>query len=103
MIKVSVLYPYQEGSRFDMDYYSTTHKNLVIEKLGPACKQIAIEQGLAGGDPDSPPLYTAMGHLYFDSLATFQESFGPHAEAIMADVANYTEIQPVVQISEVKV
>jgi uncharacterized protein (TIGR02118 family) len=43
-----------------------------------------------------------MGHLYFDSVEAFQAAFGPHAPAIMADIPNYTDIQPVIQISEVK-
>jgi uncharacterized protein (TIGR02118 family) len=44
-----------------------------------------------------------MGHLYFDSLADFQAAFGPHAKDIMADIPNYTDIQPTIQISEVKI
>jgi uncharacterized protein (TIGR02118 family) len=43
-----------------------------------------------------------MGHLYFDSVAECQAAFAPHAEAIMADITNYTNVQPVIQISEVK-
>jgi uncharacterized protein (TIGR02118 family) len=43
-----------------------------------------------------------MGHLYFGSVAEFQAAFGPHTTAIMADVPNYTNIQPVIQVSEVK-
>jgi uncharacterized protein (TIGR02118 family) len=42
-----------------------------------------------------------MGHLYFDSPAAFAESFGPHAPTILGDIPNYTDIQPLVQISEV--
>ena len=49
-----------------------------------------------------PPTYAAMGHLYFNSIAEFQSAFGPHAQAIMADIPNYTNSQPVIQISEVK-
>jgi len=44
-----------------------------------------------------------MGHLYFGSAAEFQSAFGPHAAAIMADIPNYTDIQPTIQISEVKI
>jgi uncharacterized protein (TIGR02118 family) len=62
----------------------------------------AVEQGLGGGEPGAPPTYIAMGHLYFDSVEAFQESFGPHASEIMADIPNYTDIQPIIQISEVK-
>jgi uncharacterized protein (TIGR02118 family) len=44
-----------------------------------------------------------MGHLYFDSATDFQAAFGPHADAIMADIPNYTDIQPTIQISEVRI
>jgi uncharacterized protein (TIGR02118 family) len=42
-----------------------------------------------------------MGHLYFDSVEDFQNSFGPHADAIMGDIPNYTNIEPVIQVSQV--
>jgi uncharacterized protein (TIGR02118 family) len=102
MIKVSVLYPAGDGKKFDMDYYCSSHMPMVSGKLGAACKSTAVEQGLAGGAPGAPPTYAAMGHLYFNSVAEFQAAFGPHAEAIMADIPNYTDIQPIIQISEVK-
>jgi uncharacterized protein (TIGR02118 family) len=44
-----------------------------------------------------------MGHIYFDSVEAFQTAFGPHAETIMADIPNYTDIEPTLQISEVKI
>jgi len=102
MIKVSVLYPAGEGAKFDMDYYCKRHIPMVQEKLGGACKSIAVEQGLAGGVPGAAPAYIAMGHLYFDSVAEFQTAFAPHAATVMADIPNYTNVQPVIQISEVK-
>ena len=46
--------------------------------------------------------YTTICNLHFDSVEAFQQAFGPHAPAIMGDIANYTDVQPVVQISEVK-
>lgn len=103
MIKVSVLYPKAAGSTFDMNYYLSRHIPMVQAKLGPACKGVAVEEGLAGGAPDSPAAYSAMGHLYFDSVELFQGSFGPHAEAILADIPNYTNTQPTIQISAVRV
>jgi uncharacterized protein (TIGR02118 family) len=103
MIKVSVLYANQEGSKFDMNYYCKTHIPMVQEKLGTACKGAAVEQGVSGATPGSRPAFIAMGHLYFDSVADFQAAFGPHAGAIMADIPNYTDIQPTIQISEVKI
>jgi len=103
MIKVSVLYPNNEGSKFDMSYYCNTHIPMVQEKLGKACKSVAVEQGVSGVTPGSRPTFAAMGHLYFDSVADFQAAFGPHAAAIMGDIPNYTDIPPTIQISEVKI
>jgi uncharacterized protein (TIGR02118 family) len=103
MIKVSVFYPNNEGSKFDMHYYCNSHIPMVRQKLGPACKGAAVEQGVAGPTPGSRPAFVAMGHIYFESVEAFQTAFGPHAEAIMADIPNYTDIQPTIQISEVKI
>jgi uncharacterized protein (TIGR02118 family) len=103
MVKVSVLYPNTAGCKFDMTYYLTKHMPMVQQKLGTACKSIAVEQGIAGGAPGTPATYVAMGHLYFDSTDAFQVAFGPHAQAILGDIPNYTNTQPTIQISEVKV
>ena len=102
MIKVSVLYPGGAGSTFNMEYYLNHHLPMVRAKLGIACKSAAVEQGLGGATPDSPPTFSAMGHLYFDSVEAFQAAFGPHAAAIMGDIPNYTNVQPTIQVSEVK-
>jgi uncharacterized protein (TIGR02118 family) len=103
MIKVSVFYPNNEGAKFDIDYYCNRHIPMVREKLGAACKGAAVEQGIAGPTPGSRPAFIAMGHIYFDSAEAFQTAFGPHAETIMADIPNYTDIQPTLQISDVKI
>ncbi len=100
-IKVSVFYPNDEGTSFNVDYYCNKHMPMVKSLLGNALKASDVDKGLAGGTPDQPALYAAIGHLYFDSIADFQNSFGPHAEKIMADAANYTNVQPAIQISEI--
>jgi len=102
MIKVSVLYPNEEGKKFDAGYYFNKHIPMLRNKLGAACKGLAVEQGLAGAVPGSRPTYIVMFHLYFDSVEAFQTAFSPHAQAIMGDIPNYTNIQPTIQISEVK-
>jgi len=103
MIKVSVFYPNEEGKKFDMEYYLNKHIPMIQQKLGAACKRVAVEQGLGGAEPGSRVTYIGMGHLYFDSVEAFQAAFGPHAKAIMGDIPNYTDIQPTIQISEVKI
>jgi uncharacterized protein (TIGR02118 family) len=102
MIKVSALYPGGAGSTFNMDYYVNRHMPMVRAKLGTACKSAAVEQGLGGATPGSPPAFSAMGHLYFDSVDAFQSAFGAHAAAIIGDIPNFTNVQPTIQVSEVK-
>jgi uncharacterized protein (TIGR02118 family) len=103
MIKVSVLYPKTADSTFDIDYYCKQHMPMVKAKVGAALKGMAVDYGMAGGTPGSSPAYAAMGHLHFDSVEAFQAAFGPHAKEIMGDIPNYTNVQPVVLISEVKI
>lgn len=103
MIKVSVMYPNTPGARFDHTYYANTHMPLVKSKMGSALNSYTVDKGLAGGAPGQPATYVAMCHLFCDSVEKFQAGFGPHAEAIMADIPNYTDLSPVLQISEVVV
>ena len=103
MIKISVLYPQKDGARFDMDYYLKSHIPMVREKLGAACRSIAVEEGMSGMTPGSPPTYCVLAHLVFDSVENFQSAFAPHASAIMADIPNYTSLEPVIQMGEVKI
>lgn len=42
-----------------------------------------------------------MCHLFFDSVESFQTGFGAQAKTIMADIPNYTDLAPVLQISDV--
>jgi uncharacterized protein (TIGR02118 family) len=103
MIKVSVMYPHSAGARFDHAYYRDTHMPLLKSRMGDACKSYTIDRGLSGGAPNSPPVYVGMCHIFCDSVEAFQAAFGPHMKEIMADVANYTDLKPVMQISEVVV
>lgn len=103
MIKISVMYPHQEGARFDHGYYRDRHMPLVKARMGDACLFYTVDKGLAGGAPGEPPTYVAMCHIYTESVEAFQAAFGPHAGDILADIPNYTDLKPVLQISEVMV
>ncbi len=103
MIKASVMYPYSEDKGFDMKYYCEKRMPMVKQKLGSACKSIAVEQGIAGRTPGIPPTYVAMGHIYCESVEAFQAAFGPHVAEFGADIPNFTVIQPIFQISQVRI
>jgi len=103
MIRISVLYPHQDDAGFDMAGYCSGHVPLLRERLGASCKGLGVEEGLAGPAPGMPPIFVAVQHLLFDSVESFQAAFAPHVDEILGDIANYTEIQPTIQISEVRV
>lgn len=103
MIKVSVMYPYHEGARFDHDYYRDVHMPLVKARLGDACLYYTVDKGLAGGAPGQLPMFVAQCGIYCESVEAFQRAHAPHAAELGADVRNYTDIQLVLQISEVVV
>ena len=103
MIKVSVMYPNNAGARFDHDYYRDKHMPLVKARLGDACKYYTIDKGLAGGAPGTAATYIGMCHIFCDSIEAFQAGFAPHANEILGDIKNYTDLTPVMQISEVVV
>ena len=101
MIKVTVMYSNAPGVRFDHAYYRDKHMPLVKSRMGAGCKYYTVDKGLAGGAPGAPATYVAMCHIFCESPETFQAGFGPHAQEILADIPNYTDQTPVIQISEV--
>jgi len=103
MIKVSVIYPSSPSVHFDHDYYRTRHLPLIKSSMGAGLKYYAIDKGLSGGTADTPATYVAACHLMCDSMEAYQSSFGPHAGEIRGDIRNFTDVTPIVQISEVVV
>ena len=103
MIKVSIFYPNKEGSHFDADYYFGTHMPMAIDRLGATLRGVSVEYGLSGGLPASPPPFVATCHFLFDSVDAFMTAFMPHAEELQGDIPNYTNIETVIQISEVRI
>ena len=103
MIKASVIYPGSPSVRFDHDYYRTKHLPLIKSRMGADLKYYAIDRGLSGGTADMPATYVAACHLMCDSVEAYQSSFDPHAKEIRGDIRNFTDVTPIVQISEVVV
>lgn len=101
MIKVSIHYPNKPGSRFDTDYYINTHMPMSIDRLGAALKSVSVEIGLSGPLPDQAPPYIALCHFVCESPKAFIDAFMPHAAELQGDMPNYTDIEPIIQVSEI--
>jgi uncharacterized protein (TIGR02118 family) len=92
MIRLSVLYPTTEGAAFDHDYYKNHHVPLACRTWGLDGAQ--IDKGIRGP-------YVAAVHFAFDSMDALGAALGAEGTAaVLADVANYTTISPVMQTSE---
>ena len=103
MIRVSILYPNTEGSRFDLGYYLNTHMPMTERLLAPRLKGMIVEHGIMGTTPGSKPAYIAMCHLLFDSVDAFLEVFMPHMPALTGDIPNYTDVEAVIQFNQVEI
>jgi len=103
MTKISILYPNSKNVRFDMGYYVEKHMPLAIQLLSAHAgyKGVSVERGLGGAVPGTDAAYVAMCHFLFDSAENFAAAFMPHAAELQGDMPNYTDAEPVIQISEV--
>jgi uncharacterized protein (TIGR02118 family) len=101
MVKLSVLYPNRPGARFDEHYYLTTHMALVQKLLGPVLKAAGVDKGT--DTPEGPAPYLFMAYLCFESPEALQAALASHGPALIGDIPNYTDIQPVMQVSNVMI
>jgi uncharacterized protein (TIGR02118 family) len=53
-----------------------------------------------GPRPKSPPIYVCIGTLTFNSMDDYKEAFRVHGAKLFADIPNFTDIEPVVQVNE---
>ena len=101
MVVASLMYPAGPDIRFDEDYYFGTHVPLVQRLLGERGPTgVRFLRGKAAADGGTPP-YRMVALLDFASMDDVQHAFtGPPAGEVLGDIANFTNAQPVVQISE---
>ena len=101
MIKVSILYPNKAGSRFDADYYVNVHMPLAMKLLVSAVKAVSVEIGVSAAAAGQPPPFRAVTAYTCDSVRAFSEAFLPAADELRSDIPNYTDIEPIIQVSKV--
>lgn len=101
MIRIAVMYPNEPGKRFDMDYYLQSHMPLVRERY--------TAHGLIGADVDEAlsksgeraAPFLVIAYMTFPGMDEFMAATKAAGKEVMADVQNFTDIQPQVQISRI--
>jgi len=90
---MTVMYPVTEGATFDHDYYRDHHVPLAVRTWG--LDGAEIDKGIVGP-------YEAVVHFRFESMEAMKTAQAvAGSAAVSGDVANYTTIKPVLQISEI--
>ena len=102
LFKVAILYPNGEGKTFDMAYYESKHMPMVAGLLGKNLKFYEIDKGIAGRTPNDKVPYVAVGYFYVRDTAAYNKAIAQNRDAVVNDIKNYTNIQPIIQISEVR-
>lgn len=102
MFKVTILYPNGEGKSFDMSYYEEKHMPMVAGYIGDNLQFYEIDKGIAGRTANDSIPFLAVGYFYIRDVAEYNKAIAANRETIIGDIKNYTNIQPIVQISEVR-
>jgi uncharacterized protein (TIGR02118 family) len=63
-------------------------------------REAKVLQGV-GAPAGSPAMYSVIALLTFDSAADFERAVARHGEEIIGDIANFTNVQPVIQVNDV--
>jgi uncharacterized protein (TIGR02118 family) len=100
--KVAILYPNEENKTFDMDYYEKKHMPMVAGFLGRNLRHYEIDKGIAGRTPNDKVPFVAIGYFYINDVAEYNKAIAQNRDTILNDIKKYTNIQPTVQISEIK-
>ena len=101
MATLSVVYPREAGARFDYDYYQNKHL--------PLAAKLWANAGLTGGEAllgkaavdgsDAPFFAIGMNH-YEPADALKAAVTGEHAEEVIGDIRNFTDVQPIIQVNQ---
>ncbi|WYZ39772.1 hypothetical protein EsH8_IV_000113 [Colletotrichum jinshuiense] len=98
---VSVLYPNEPDSKYDVEYYISRHMPLAAAQWkSSGLKSWSVTKYQASPDGKEPQ-YVFAGILNFDSIESIHKALAsPETQAVMQDVPNFSNKTPVFLIGE---
>ena len=102
LFKVTIMYPGGKDKTFDMDYYEKSHMPMMAGIIGKNLKFYEIDKGISGRTPNDEPPFVAVGYFYCYDVAAYGQAISKNIDTIMGDIKKYTNIQPVILVSEIK-
>ncbi len=97
---ITVLYPNSPGVTFDFDYYLEHHATLIDRLYGASIAKLELRRGSATPDGSSAP-YIAVINIWIADQEAFDSAGAKHGAALIADVPNFTNTMPTIQIDEI--
>jgi uncharacterized protein (TIGR02118 family) len=99
MIRVTAYYRWKDGASFDHDYYRKEHMRIARDLLSPhGLLRLESDRFLVSTPPAGGAIVAAT-NAYFPSIEVAQKALAVSGPALLADVANYTNIKPDMQFS----
>jgi len=95
---VTMIYPNKQGATFDFDYYLNRH--IPWARTVTHDRGTEIRRGISTPTGGQAP-YLCICRLWINSEEEFRTAMEKHGLELMADVSNFTNIQPVFQVDEV--
>ena len=101
MISVLVVYAGKPGARFDLEYYTSRHLPLVRRLLEPlGMRSLTYVRDSAPDPSGASQLFRLVAELRFDDRDAMNKALGAHGAETQADIANFTDVAPIILIGE---
>lgn len=101
MSVLTIVYANTGTGRFDPVYYVEKHMKMAAKIWGDTVESITIIKGLAALPDGKPPFHAILNVVFKSAGAMGLALSGPEMPTLLEDVVNYTDVTPVVQLSEV--
>ena len=102
MIRLTILYPNEEGSFFDWDYYINIHTPLAKRCYGNAVVRWEIDRGIHGEQSEDAAPYMVAAFITLTSTSALDEVRATHGIKLKADFKNYTNVYPVYLVTNIR-
>ena len=100
MYIITIHYPNSDGATFDHDYYRTKHLPQVGKAFGPfGLGYASVLKGEESADGTEPAFFVTTILSFRDEQGAREAAASEGAKALRADIANFTNVAPVVQFN----
>jgi uncharacterized protein (TIGR02118 family) len=97
---ITVLYPNKPGVTFNFEYYRDHHATLIERLYGEGIAKTELRRGVATQDGSAVP-FIAIINIWIGSQDVFDAAGVKHGATLVADVKNFTNTMPMIQIDEI--